>query len=113
MSDSPNPQPILAMSGQVPPLPTQSVAHFALSLTVSEFILALGQTHALIEPTPTGASANLVPGWFLGLSLSPPAALQLLKTIEAGIKSYETQFGKIAEDPRMRMATSDGPASVS
>ena len=82
-------------------------------MTVAEFILALGQSHAVMTPTENAQSVAVGQQWFLGLSISPPAALRLYKTLEIGLRAYRETYGEIPEDPHSHADVAEFPKRTS
>ena len=87
-------------------LPTQQANHFSLAVNGSEFLLAFGLSRLLMMPTAMGATPEHHVEWVATLSISPVAAVQLLKVLEANIVSYEEKFGKIPTDPNFKLTQS-------
>jgi len=100
------PEQSAAVSQQDERLPTQQANHFALAVNAYEFLLAFGLSRVSMTPTVMGATPDHHTEWVATLSISPVAAAQLLKILEANVASYEEKFGKIPLDPNFKLTHS-------
>jgi hypothetical protein len=87
------------------PLPTQHVTNVNITATVTEITVTLGQLHALVHPETKVMLPAVKTDWFQSLSLNPIVAKQLYLGLGRALEFYETQYGKIPEDPGFRLAT--------
>jgi hypothetical protein len=87
-------------------LPTQQANHFSLAMNGSELLLAFGLTRLAMVPTAMGDTPESHVEWVATLSISPTAAVQLAKMLNANISTYEEHFGKIPADPNFKIAQS-------
>jgi hypothetical protein len=75
-------------------------------MNASDFLLAFGLSRLSMTPTVLGATPEHHIEWVATLSISPVAAVQLLRVLEANIASYEERFGKIPADPSFKLTQS-------
>jgi hypothetical protein len=88
-------------------LPTQQANHFSLAMNGSEFLLAFGVSRLTMSQKASTTAAQHQVEWVAALSISPMAAMQLTRVLEANVKAYEEKFGKIPVDRNFRINQSD------
>ena len=91
------------MADQGDLIPTQQANHFSFALNGNEFLMAFGLSRLAMVLQPGGAVPEHHIEWVAALSISPTAAYQLHKVLEANLKTYENKFGKIPKDPNFRI----------
>lgn len=83
--------------------PTQGASSFAITLNANEFLLSIGHSRVTFVDQAGVPTPVPVIEWFMTLAVSPTAVSQLSMALQAGIASYEKQFGKIPVDPNLKM----------
>lgn len=90
--------------------PTFGASKITIAVTPAEITVTLGQTRQLVDLAtgqPAGQSAT---EWFASYSFSATAAQDLYMALGEALRRYEARFGKIPQDPNMRVASSQGGA---
>jgi hypothetical protein len=96
--------------------PTVTGQHFAMVMTVNEFLISMGISRIAMT---VGPDAHPVPvqmiEWFQTLSISPQAAQNLRDMLSDAVAAYEAQFGKLPQDEKskIRLAKHSAPDSAS
>jgi hypothetical protein len=98
------PTPVPQQSTPPPVVPTQGVSNFMVLGTFTEFLVTVGQPRVIANPPP--ATPTIGVEWIMTLSISPPAAKQLVKALAGGIEQYEKLNGTIPDAPVVTPAPS-------
>jgi hypothetical protein len=85
-------------------LPAHHVTNVYVTVSSPEITVALGRIHALLDPRTNGIGQTMRVEWFQSLALNPIVAKQLYLSLGRAVDFYESQFGKIPEDPNFRLA---------
>ena len=88
-------QPTISMNATAPEVHVAS--KFAVSVTATDFCVALGRTRHVFQPNGEGIGAGVE--YTHAFSLSPEAAKQLAQILSLTVSKYEQTFGVIPEDP--------------
>jgi hypothetical protein len=86
-------------------LPAHHVTNINISATVAEITVTLGRLHSLVDPETNAIQPAVRTEWFQSLALNPIVAKQMYLGLGRALEFYETQFGKIPEDPGFRLAS--------
>lgn len=97
--DTVNPSPQAGSQPMFSP-PTQGVSNFIVTAAFVEFLVVCGQSR-VSPPTGPDQQATFGVEWLTTLSVSPPAAKQLLKALASAIDQYEKLNGAIPDDAQL------------
>jgi len=87
--------------------PTFGATKIAVSVTPVEIVVTIGQSRQLID-SHTGQPAGAATEWLGSYSFSATAAQDLHMALGEALRRYEMRFGKIPQDPDIRIASSQG-----
>lgn len=91
-------------SGAASP-PTFGATSIAVTITPAEILMTLGQSRHLLDPRTEQPSGRRDIEWFGSYSFSPTSAQQLYLALGEALRVYETKYGKIPQDPNVRVQT--------
>jgi hypothetical protein len=85
--------------------PTFGASKITIAVTPVEIIVTLGQSRVLIDSTTGQPPGQAATEWFGSYSFSATAAQDLHMALGEALRRYEARFGKIPQDPNIRVAT--------
>jgi hypothetical protein len=89
-----------------PAPPTVNAEHFAMILSVNEFLVSMGTSRVGMTMNAGQPMPVQMIEWFQTLSVSPQAARQLMIMLEDAVKTYEADFGSLPRDKAATVSVS-------
>jgi hypothetical protein len=91
--------------------PTFGASKIAVAVTPAEIIITIGQSRQLIDQATGQTAGQAATEWFASYSFSATAAQDLHMALGEALRRYEARFGKVPQDPNMRVASTQGGRS--
>ena len=85
--------------------PTFGASKIAIALTPAEIIVTIGQSRQLVDQATGQPAGQAATEWFASYSFSATAAQDLHMALGEALRRYEARFGKIPQDPTIRVAS--------
>lgn len=96
-----------------PTPPTHGVSQFSVVLNANEILISAGHSRIAMRQETGQVKPTLLVEWILTLAISPTAALVLMKSLQTAIENYENTFGKIPQDPKVKILTGESEKAPS
>ena len=85
--------------------PTFGASRITVAVTPAEIIVTIGQSRQLIDLDTGQAAGQAATEWFASYSFSATGAQDLHMALGEALRRYEARFGKIPQDPNIRVAS--------
>lgn len=88
--------------------PTFGASKITVAVTPAEITITIGQSRQLIDLDTGQAAGQAATEWFASYSFSATGAQDLHMALGEALRRYEARFGKIPQDPNVKIASSPG-----